>query len=63
MAENKLADLSTNFAVKILKLTDGKKKGLYIIHRFAMVYHHGIAVHKPSCDLMRYNTACYDILQ
>ena len=32
--------------------------GLYIIHRFAMVYHHGIAVHKPSCGLMRCNTAC-----
>ena len=25
MAENKLADLSTDFAVKILKLTDGMK--------------------------------------
>ena len=31
--------------------------GLYIIHRFAMVYHHGIAVHQSSCGLMRCNTA------
>ena len=42
MAENKLADMSTEFAVKILNLTDGIK--LSFGELFATYYRQGISL-------------------